>query len=271
MHSLLCRFSPLFILILAGSTPGCVATNHQMAYRPTAPMPLNLPGIPQAPVKATLETVIIYKGPGSWKERAFWDEYVISVANHGPTAIRLQSASLVEPGGDQLSPGTDWMELERQSVDGWKRNVTLDNLALGAELTTLTATGAAATATMGIAATVGAGPVLGAAAGIALVSLGASHLLGLSDEDSRRKIEAEFDQRRLRIPASLIPGETVRGSLFFRITPSPQQLQLNYRANSQMHRITINLASLHGLHRKKSSATASAASDAPAQGTIATR
>ena len=53
-------------LVLLG---GCVSAKFKTAAEKTAPAPLNLTR-EQAPLSATVESVIVYRGPGSWKRDA---------------------------------------------------------------------------------------------------------------------------------------------------------------------------------------------------------
>jgi hypothetical protein len=65
---------------------------------------------------------------------------------------------------------------------------------------------------------------------------------------SKHKIDAEFARRRLALPLTLAPGQTVQGSLFFRITPGPHRLALHGRAADQPCDVTLPLTPLAGLH-----------------------
>ena len=60
------------------------------------------------------------------------------------------------------------------------------------------------------------------------------------------------------LPLTLAPGQTVHGSLFFRVTPGPQRLALRGQAGDEPHESIIDLAPLAGLHRKAPAPTAPA-------------
>lgn len=235
--------------------PGCVTSNVQKAASDTPPaMALNLPGDPDRPLQAQLDCVIVFDGPGSWKRRAYWDEYVLSFTNVGPSRIVLLHTQLVDAHDAKLWPGTDWKELERQSADWFKRHATVENVALGTGLAAAGTAFGASTAIGYIAALGGAAPLLGIAVGGILVSGGVLYLLTRPTEDSEKEIAAEFDRRRLSFPVVVRPHETAQGSAFFRLTPSPQRLILGYEVDGSVAHVTIDLAALQGLHRKPAAA-----------------
>src|SRR5205814_5963570 len=67
---------------------------------------------------------------------------------------------------------------------------------------------------------------------------------------NRHAIEQEFELRRLVLPAVLVPGQLVQGSLFFRISPGPQRLTLTCRVDDEPRDVIIDLAPIAGLHLK---------------------
>lgn len=242
-------------LPLVASFSGCVSSDVRRAPVNTPPaLALALPGRPAGALLATVETVIVYDGPGSWKRRAFWDEYVVTVKNSGPTPASILDATLVDAQNQWIQPGSNWKDLERQSADWWKRNATANNLVLGAGMTVLAGTMGASAVAMFAAAIVGSGPVLGIAAGAALVSLGTAHVFTSHSDDNERFITSEFNRRRIHFPC-LVPGKSATsGSFFFRITPSPKQLLVHVEVAGRNQVAVVELASLHGLHRKSAAA-----------------
>ena len=90
-------------VLLCGS--GCLSTKYRMARKSTPPpAALNL-AIEEPPLAVVLNTVIIYKGPGSWKRAAFWDEYVVTLHNHGPQPLSITAAALTDFAGSRHLPG----------------------------------------------------------------------------------------------------------------------------------------------------------------------
>lgn len=241
----------LLVPALAMACSGCVASNFQKAPVNTPPaVTLNLSGKPTAPVRAEVETVIAYNGPGSWKRRAFWDEYVVAIANEGGTPVRIAKVSLLDQSGQRLAPGSDWEDLERQSADWWKRLATPENFLIGAGTTVSGVTAGSGLGLLYLALMAGSAPVAGIGAGVALVGAGAMYLLGHPSDAGRQAITAEFDRRRFVDGKTLIPGEVAAGSFFFRITPAPRELIVDYERAGRMHTVTIDLAVLNALHMK---------------------
>jgi len=233
------RFAALILLmlvILLLST-GCVSSKYQASSSDTAAPTLDVPFSP-APLAATLNTVIAYNGPGSWKNDACWDEYIVRITNHSAAPLQVESATLTDFQGAATSPGADPWLLEKSSVARQKelsrttRNVLVQ---VGAGYTTVGVVGSALAATGGFAA---GALVLPAYIGGAVYR----------NHTHRKKIEAEFAHRRLVLPATLAPGQTVQGSLFFRLAPGPRSLVLAYQDDHQAGTTTANLTPLAGLH-----------------------
>jgi hypothetical protein len=226
---------------------GCLTSSkYKLAKKDVPPaQPLNW-SITVPPAELTLETLIVVKGPGSWKYDARWDEYIVRIANHGPQPLEIDSASLVDLLGEPQFPGTDPWKLEKLSYSNWdkygKAGVTL--LAgygiMGAyAMTTIYVayTGSLAAAD----AMVVAMPVLLVAdvAGVALI-----------DHSRKGKIQLEFAKRRLALPFTVAPGAMARGSLFFPMTPGPQRLTLKGTAGDAPLELVLQLKPLAGLHLK---------------------
>ena len=85
----------------------------------TAPLDDNIRSS-QNDVDATILTVIVYRGPGSWKQKALWDEYVVNIINNSEEQITFDHAELIDiEGNPQLSGMDPWM-LEETSKENWK-------------------------------------------------------------------------------------------------------------------------------------------------------
>ncbi len=231
-------------------TSGCVSSKYKMAASSVPPAPtLNLRG-DHATLGAYVDSVIVYRGPGSWKRDAYWDEYIVSIENRSPNSATLLSAELIDSGNFAIAPGKSWERLEGESRKWWNSHVLGQNLALGAG-TVFVGVGA-------VAAPIGAFLAYAALQGVALTPVGAAFIAvplaagWLSDTNGThaKKIAAEFDLRRLELPAQLRPGQTTHGSLFFRLTPSPKKLVLTFREAGEVREVTIDLALLADLHRR---------------------
>jgi len=247
------RLLPLVAASIALALSGCVSARYKSAAKDTPPaVALNLTAA-QPPVEATVNTAIVFHGPGSWKRDAYWDEYVVSVANHGSAPLVVDAAALTDFRGDTTGPGDDPWLLEKASLsrrDEINRPangvlvqigqgylvVGASGLAVGAAFTTITGTAAA-----------GAGGFVASLAGAAILPfyIGGAVYRNIS---SRHDIEHEFAHRRLVLPATVAPGGVVQGSLFFRISPGPQRLVLVGRSGAEPVEAVVDLTPLKGLH-----------------------
>src|SRR5512141_1447697 len=87
------------LAVLLGSLlglSGCTSPKYKAAAKGTPPpVLLNLPST-EPPLEALVHTVIVYRGPGSWKRDAYWDEYVVTIANRGTALVKIDTAWLTD-------------------------------------------------------------------------------------------------------------------------------------------------------------------------------
>jgi len=234
--------SALAVAALAG--PGCVSARYKSAGAGTPPpLVLNLTS-GEAQQVVTVHSVIAFHGPGSWKRDAYWDEYVVSIANHDTTPLVVESAELTDFRGDVTSPGDNPWLLEKQSLsrrDELNRTAKTVLVQLGTGYLAVGVSGATA-----LIAGMGGGAV-GFYAGLALFP---AYVAGTvyRNVSSRHDIEAEFGRRRVALPVIVTPDATAQGSLFFRISPGPQRLVLHCRSGEVSRDLVVDLAPLAGLH-----------------------
>ncbi|HUR56895.1 MAG TPA: hypothetical protein VM029_04240 [Opitutaceae bacterium] len=231
---------------------GCMSTRYKMAAPPkptdAGPVVLNLT-VEQGSVAAVVQSVLIFQGPGSWKKQAYWDEYLVAIVNRGTTSITLEGAVLTGLPIDPQAAGDKPWVLEKASRSALAYNFGLTRqvvVQVGGGLGTVMA----AMAVGHLIAPAGWFISAGAAAGFLVgvpVAIGGTLYRNIS---GRHKIEAEFTRRRLVLPRTINPGETVQGSLFFRITPGPRQLSLACKVDGEARTLAIDLSPLAGLHLK---------------------
>lgn len=239
------------VVLLSGLVmlAGCTATGYKMAPKTTPPPALlNLPST-EPPIEALLHTVIIYRGPGSWKRDAFWDEYIVTVANRGNALVTFESASLTDFQNQVATTGKNPWELEQTSRSLAEKGFGLAKGAavqIGGGITVAAVGGG-----------VGAMALSGSMFSAAGVAVGGALLLPAfvggtiyTNVNSRHAIEREFERRRLVLPRVLVPGQLVQGSLFFRISPGPKRLTLNCRVDDVPREVEIDLTPIAGLHLK---------------------
>lgn len=224
--------------------------------RALAPVVLDLTAA-QPPLAATVHTVVIYKGPGSWKTEAWWDEYIVTLANQGDAPLTLESVSLVDVSGESKAPGTDPWAIDAQSRAWWKKagrdqGNTATPFALGMHPVWK----AGAYTLVGVTSAtgwllVGTGLATATTAGVVVMAWPAYALGAVAvNSNNKKKVAAEFEHRRLVTPA-IVPGHgMVQGSLFFRITPAPRRLVVHGSSDGQIQEASVDLASLAGLHLK---------------------
>jgi hypothetical protein len=246
----------LILLAFPAIFSGCVSTKYKMipAAETTSPVPVAaLQTVAISEVAANVDTVIVFRGPGSWKTEAYWDEYVVSLTNRSGEPLTIESAVLTGFQNDPAIAGDDPWLLEKSSKTWWQNvrsSETGRMLKLGG-VTVLTGASAVGVALSGGIFGPTSASALAAANALALVTVAIPiYAVGsvVRNVSSRHEVEAEFKRRRLALPVSLTPDQSTKGSLFFRLTPGPQRLALTYRANGALREAVIDLTPIMGLH-----------------------
>lgn len=242
----------MLVAIVLLVCPGCVTAKKYRLAKPDTPPATTLAWKQSTPpLELTLESLIIFHGPGSWKREARWDEYVITLANHGSQPVTLESASLIDLQGTPQVPGTEPWALEKLSYTNWdKYGKNGVKLLAGAGLVAAyvgASAGVAASSIMAGGAATGGVVALDVIPVVAVVEIGVVQVM---NHNNRVKVEAEFNRRRLALPRAIPAGETVKGSLFFPMTPGPQRLTLRGKSGDQPVELTLELKPLAGLHLK---------------------
>jgi hypothetical protein len=225
---------------------GCVtAKKYQLAKdNPSPAVPLNYTAeIPT--LKLQLVSVIVYDGPGAWKQRALWDEYVVSLTNRGAGPLTIESAGLIDPVGEEQVPGAEPWELERLSESGWRRYNQAGQFVLGV--------GAYAGAVQ--LSAIGYAVAGGVASGIFFVMpavlLADIAVVAVMNHNNRGQVEKEYERRRLKLPLTIVPGRSVTGSFFFPLVPAPQRLILRGKSGADPWELVLDLKPLASLHLKQ--------------------
>lgn len=255
------KTTALSILLLAALTlTGCVSSRYKLA-KPADTTPsvaLNLksqqdprPGDAAPHLEVAVNSVIIFQGPGSWKHKAYWDEYVVTLTNRGTTPLIVESAQLTGLAGTPMGSGNDPWALESQSR-------TLAEKGFGLAKNTIIQIGGGIGA-LSLGMVTGAALSSGGWAAIGGAMIGSTVALPLfvgtaiyRNVSSRHAVRAEFDKRKLDLPVGLVPTQHAQGSLFFPITPGPQRLVLNGYAGPTKWSTVVDLCSLESLHLKTS-------------------
>jgi hypothetical protein len=216
---------------------GCVSAKYKSAAEKTTPALLNLTR-EQAPLIVTVQSVIVYRGSGSWKRDAYWDEYVVSVTNQGRTPASLETVALTDFTGTPSSPSDNPWELEKQSrtrEEQLKANIKDVTIQVGGNYVIMSG------------AVMGGLAVGGWLGGIVVLPAFVAGTI-YSNVHSRHQIENEFARRHIVLPMPIAPGQTVQGSLFFQISPSPRQIAFLVQNDGAYQKVVVDLAPLAGLH-----------------------
>jgi hypothetical protein len=239
--------SARLLLFLAGSLAlaGCVTSGKYRMAKSGQPPAQSLDWSSETDIaNVTLEAAIFFQGPGSWKQEARWDEYVVRISNRTGRPLRIEGASLVDLLGQAQAAGSDPWAIEKLSAVNWEKYRELDvNLSLGVSVPFLYGT---------TAGFVGLGGGLATMNGLLVAFpflVGADVVtVALLNERNRNLVEAEFARRRLALPVTLAPGAEVRGSWFFPTTPGPRRLVLNGRAGEEPVRQDLDLSRFAAVH-----------------------
>jgi len=200
--------------------------------------------VPEGDLK--LSTVIVYNGPGRWTPAARWDEYVVAITNPGKEELRIESAKLTDVLGQPQLAGPNPRKLTLLSEDNYYKY--RDE---GLKLRTGAGTLGAGDTPDGPPAVVAVRTGLGFGLGVAETVIPVLGLFTLPfDMRLNETREKEFARRCLVLPLTIAPGATVKGSLFFPVTPGPKQLALVAHSGSVPTELTLDLKLLADLHFK---------------------
>lgn len=246
------QFARLLILLAAcAALSGCVTSKKYKMAKGDVPPAVPLDWMAEAPdAEMKLGTVIIFKGPGSWKREARWDEYVLTFTNRSAQSLILEEAVLIDPLGEAQAPGTEPWKLEKLSYTNWEKyGKTGLKLLAGAGAVALYGAAVSASA---VGAMLSGGAAAGAGAAalniIPVVAIVDITVVAILNNKNRKLVQAEFERRRLPLPAEIPPGVTAGGSLFFPMTPSPQSLRVRGRIGDEPVEFALELKPLAGLH-----------------------
>lgn len=246
---------------------GCVSAKYQAAPKDTPPPAALSLKTEQPPVSLSLETMIVYRGPGSWKKEAWWDEYIVTVTNSGEQPLVLDGFILSDVQEMTVVASEDPWALEslsRSRLKHYERSgvalyvgtgvvwAASPLVALGSAFSGATTAGAISTAVF-------------FAAPVFLIGTGVARHV------ARKDIEQEFHARRIALPTSLLPGESRRGSLFFPIAPGPQHLSLRYHIGETSGRLQLPLTGLADLHLKSPPGPAPRRTETPRTSSVLAR
>jgi hypothetical protein len=225
---------------------GCVSSGYRAAKKETPPAQLlNIP-LSASPLETTVNAVITYNGPGSWKRNAFWDEYVVTLRNPGNQPLTLTTTELVDSAGINRPAGSDPWALQKESktLEQQYKDTGVAFVRYTAPAALIVGGGSLAIASAGAMTAAG-----GVAIGATIIALPVFYLVVLTVNHSNKvAMEAEFTKRRLVLPLTLAPGEKHTSSLFFPMVVNPRSLRLAWVTGAGGGGVDLGLEFLHGLH-----------------------
>jgi len=230
------------------------------------PVPLEIAG-PLASgndeqLEAVIDWVIVRDGPGTWSRDAYWDEYLIRVANLSDTEVLLTGIEVIDALDEPVSRLTDRRQLERAT-----RSVSKHYKKLGYDIApgyngghmVVASAGAMVGGTgimvAGLSGTLGGGGALvgaGALTATGLV-LAAPVLLagGLVKGVNNGEVEKVIQARQTALPMPMAAGEVLNLDLFFPVSPAPKNVRIHYLLDEVEYSMLVSTeASLRGLHVK---------------------
>jgi hypothetical protein len=260
------RVAIAIVLVLLG---GCGSTKALKEPLPTTDAgPLVSARDPR--LEATVDSVVVLRGPGAWTRHGDWDEYRLRIRPLGPAPIHVRSVSLVDAVGTSVRPMADRAALLEASLEARERRalsgpVSGDSLLMTGSAFAAAgqvAAGSIAASSLGAAAIPGSQAAAFAAAGGGAVtaSMGAAVAsaaaiggavivgIGLMRMIQDAEIDAEIKRRHTPLPVAIAPPDT-RLTLFFPTTPVPTGVAIAYASGDAEHVLEIDtrepLARLH--------------------------
>jgi hypothetical protein len=210
-------------------------------------------------IAATIDSVIVRDGPGSWASNANWDEYLLRVRTTSGDAVQITGVAIVDSLGMGVAQRNSRPELLAASEEHVRRYKDAGiNVQAGVGAATLFGSGAAvlgASAVGGLAA-ISAGGVAATTAGATAAAAGAVIvapaliLAGTVVAVQDHEVDQVIKSRNTPLPLSLAADQQEqRLDVFFPLAPSPGRMLVNYRDGGGQHTLVIDTkAALAGLH-----------------------
>jgi len=224
-------------LALAVACSGCVSSEYRITrdfHACAAPLNLN---VRDGGVYGTLLARIVPGKEGSWKHKAYWEEYALSIVNVGQEPVSISAASLRVGGGRRVAAGDDPWALE-----AWSRKpVSPSGPDFAGHPVVATTTSVIGYMLSMVGSLTGDYGKIATGMVMAIAVAAVPAVMESTDENARRRIELEFDERRIKLPVTLQAGDYVDGSLFFPITRGGEHLEIEFSASDHAGRLRFDL------------------------------
>jgi hypothetical protein len=226
---------------------GCVSTRHQMAEENLPPSGDPVVSATDLSLSATLWHVVVFRGPGSWKRDAAWDEYVVELANRGNTTVIFVGARLFDHASFAHAPGSEPLLFEPyvQTRSGEVLERAGNVVAATGRVTAMAAgsfayQAAAAGGPVVVPVTLGVIALIGS--GISVVVPRLIDAVDNKGQRAREGIVEEFDKRSFDCPVVLKPGDVAYGSLFFASGVEAKKLVLRFKLGSGVRDVRMPMS-----------------------------
>jgi len=245
----------IFIVVLSGCAKGTKLIKEPEPYEIAKPIASASDGR----LVATLDWVIVRKGPGEWAKNADWDEFLLRFENDSGSPIQITNVLVYDSLGTQIDTWPDRKKLVKGSKETKRRYADSDIEIMagwGAGRFALTGAGVlvagaalfASTFTWGAAS---AGTTAGMGVGAAAVVVAAPVFLfvGMHRSKNNKKVNKEIIRRQTVLPLEIPSSQELPVDLFFPLAPSPTHLEIIYTDTENEYRLVIDTQeALNGLH-----------------------
>jgi len=199
----------------------------------------------------TPDWVIFRDGPGTWAKNVDWDEYLIRIQSLEDNSLQITNITVVDSLGTLIEPRHSRSQLvkgtkeakRRYKGEGLKVKAGVSgNVLLGAGIVT-----AAGTSGLGAAAMAGGAAAGAAAAVVVLVPVLA--VGGVFRGVNNGKVNKQIESRQTTLPIVLHEEEEKEINIFFPLSPSPRQIEIDYVDSQGDHTLVVDThVALNGLH-----------------------
>jgi hypothetical protein len=202
---------------------------------------------------ATVHTVLVRNGPGSWVRDADWDEYIVTLKNSAPSALRIETLSLESPYLPVPQQSSlSLKQLEDRTKESLRTARELASVAGGAAVTVGATAVVAGAASTGALVPFAAAPAAAAPLAAMFVEYPLERAIEnhhLKHED-RSMIELTILERGAHLALEVPPGQEELRSVFFPLTAGPSRLVVGYRIADEQRELAVPLPELAQLHLK---------------------
>ncbi len=247
----------IFIVVLSGCAKGTKLIKEPEPYEIAKPIASASDGR----LVATLDWVIVRKGPGAWAKNADWDEFLLRFENLSDSSIQITNVLVYDSLGTQIDTRPDRKKLVKGSKETKRRYADSDIKIMagwGAGTIALVSAGvlglgyavAVSSVTLGAFGSAGAAAG-GAGAAVTVAAVAAPVLLfvGMNRSANNEKVNKEIIRRQTVLPIEIPSSQELPADFFFPLTPSPTHLEIIYTDTENEYRLIVDTQeALNGLH-----------------------